>query len=61
VPYQSGAAALTAAYASHLLLDWLSKDTSKPSGLAVLWPFTFNYYVSAGNIQRLASYFVEPR
>ena len=42
----AGAAALTAAYASHLVLDWLSKDTSKPSGLAVLWPFTFNYYVS---------------
>jgi len=42
----AGAAALTAAYASHLVLDWLSKDTSKPSGLAVLWPFTFNYYKS---------------
>jgi inner membrane protein len=42
----AGTAALTAAYASHLVLDWLSKDTSKPSGLAVLWPFTFNFYKS---------------
>jgi hypothetical protein len=39
-------AALTAAYASHLALDWTSKDTSFPSGLTVLWPFTSRYYKS---------------
>jgi len=39
-------AALTAAYASHLALDWTSKDTSLPSGLTVLWPFTSRYYKS---------------
>jgi membrane-bound metal-dependent hydrolase YbcI (DUF457 family) len=39
-------AVLTAAYASHLLLDWLSKDTSPPSGLTVLWPLTSKYYES---------------
>lgn len=39
-------ATLTAAYASHLALDWLSKDTSAPSGLTVLWPLTSKYYES---------------
>jgi membrane-bound metal-dependent hydrolase YbcI (DUF457 family) len=42
----AGAAVLTAAYASHLALDWLSKDTAQPSGLTVLWPFTKTYYES---------------
>jgi membrane-bound metal-dependent hydrolase YbcI (DUF457 family) len=40
------AAVLTAAYASHLALDLLSKDTSWPSGLTALWPFTTRYYKS---------------
>jgi len=42
----AGAAALAAAYASHLALDWSSKDTSLPSGLMVLWPLTSRYYKS---------------
>ena len=46
----AAAAALTAAYASHLLLDWLSKDTSYPSGLTVLWPFTSAYYKSGWDV-----------
>jgi len=46
----AGAAALTAAYASHLALDWLSKDTSHPSGLTALWPFTTAYYTSGWNL-----------
>jgi membrane-bound metal-dependent hydrolase YbcI (DUF457 family) len=40
------AALLTAAYATHIPLDWLSKDTSLPSGLTALWPFTSRYYKS---------------
>lgn len=44
------AAVLTAAYASHLLLDWLSKDTREPSGLTALWPFTTKYYQSGWNV-----------
>ena len=40
------AVALTAAYASHLPLDWLSKDTRAPSGITALWPFTSRYYQS---------------
>ncbi len=31
---------------SHLALDWTSKDTSLPSGLTALWPFTSHYYKS---------------
>jgi membrane-bound metal-dependent hydrolase YbcI (DUF457 family) len=46
----SGAAPLTAAYASHLALDWLSKDTSHPSGLTALWPFTTMYYTSGWDV-----------
>jgi membrane-bound metal-dependent hydrolase YbcI (DUF457 family) len=41
-----GAAVLTAAYGSHLLLDWFSKDTRSPSGLTALWPFTTKHYQS---------------
>jgi inner membrane protein len=44
------AATLAAAYASHLLLDWLSKDTSDPSGLMALWPFTAQYFTSGWNV-----------
>lgn len=40
------ALALTAAYASHLVLDWFSKDTAPPSGLTALWPFSSTYYQS---------------
>ena len=40
------AAVLTAAYASHLPLDWLSKDTREPTGLTILWPFTAKFYQS---------------
>ena len=40
----AGTALLTAAYASHLPLDWLSKDTRHPRGLTALWPFSDTYY-----------------
>lgn len=43
----AGAAVLTAAYGSHIVLDWLSKDTREPSGVTALWPFTTKYYQSA--------------
>jgi membrane-bound metal-dependent hydrolase YbcI (DUF457 family) len=49
-PRSAGAAVLTAAYASHLLLDWLSKDTREPSGVTALWPFTAKYYQSAWTV-----------
>lgn len=42
----AGAALLTAAYGSHVPLDWLSKDTRSPRGLTALWPFSDTYYQS---------------
>jgi membrane-bound metal-dependent hydrolase YbcI (DUF457 family) len=38
--------ALASAFASHLVLDWLGKDTSAPPGLTLLWPFSSAYYLS---------------
>ena len=42
----SAAAAIAAAHASHLSLDWLGKDTSRPPGLMILWPFSDRFYMS---------------
>jgi membrane-bound metal-dependent hydrolase YbcI (DUF457 family) len=38
--------AVVAAYASHLLLDWLGDDRSVPIGIRALWPFTDAYFQS---------------
>ena len=38
--------AATAAYASHLLLDWLGDDRSVPIGIRALWPFSGTYFQS---------------
>jgi hypothetical protein len=38
--------ACAAAYASHVLLDWLSTDASPPIGVMALWPFGRNHYES---------------
>jgi inner membrane protein len=35
-----------AAYGSHLILDWLSVDTTRPYGLQALWPFSDAWYIS---------------
>jgi hypothetical protein len=35
-----------AAYASHVLLDWLGSDSSPPIGVMALWPFSRAYYES---------------
>lgn len=44
------AAAITAAHASHLVLDWLGKDTSRPPGLTILWPFSSTFFMSGLNL-----------
>jgi inner membrane protein len=41
------AAAIAAAWASHLLLDWLGSDTSAPIGIMALWPFNREHYQSS--------------
>jgi membrane-bound metal-dependent hydrolase YbcI (DUF457 family) len=38
------AVAVTLAWGSHILLDWLSNDTRPPIGVMALWPFTRDYY-----------------
>ena len=35
-----------AAYASHILLDWLGSDPNPPVGIQALWPFTVARYIS---------------
>ena len=37
---------MTAACASHTLLDWLGTDTAPPIGIMALWPFSRGYYES---------------
>jgi hypothetical protein len=39
-----------AAYASHILLDWLGQDTSAPSGIMALWPASQAYFESGLNV-----------
>jgi inner membrane protein len=39
--------AYAAAYATHILLDWLGSDTSPPIGIMALWPFSREYYESS--------------
>jgi len=46
----AAAAAIMAAHASHLMLDWLGTDTSRPPGLTILWPFSSEYFVSGFNV-----------
>lgn len=39
-----------AAYASHLLLDWLAADLFLPYGLQALWPFSDRFYISGWDV-----------
>ena len=41
-----------AAYASHLLLDWLGVDLYPPLGLQALWPFDSGWYISGIDLFR---------
>ena len=43
-------AAIMGAHASHLLLDWLGKDTSRPPGLMMLWPFSTAHFLSGYDV-----------
>jgi inner membrane protein len=38
--------AIGAAYATHVLFDWLGADSSAPRGVMALWPFSTNYVIS---------------
>jgi inner membrane protein len=41
-----------AAYASHLLLDWLGADNRPPRGIQLLWPFSDRWFISDWDIFR---------
>lgn len=41
------AVCVTLAWASHVVLDWLSNDTRPPIGVMALWPFTSEYFKSS--------------
>jgi inner membrane protein len=41
-----------AAYATHVLLDWLGADQSAPYGVRALWPFSTRWYISGLDIFR---------
>ena len=36
-----------AAYATHLLLDWMAVDTYPPYGIQLFWPFSSRWYMSS--------------
>jgi inner membrane protein len=40
------AASCGLAYASHLALDWLGKDSRTPRGVMLFWPWSAEYYTS---------------
>jgi hypothetical protein len=40
------AAAVTTAWLSHVLFDWLGSDTTPPLGVKALWPLSSEYYFS---------------
>jgi len=44
--------ALVAAFASHLLLDWLAVDNTPPRGIQLLWPFSDDWYISNWDLFR---------
>jgi len=39
-----------AAYATHLLLDWLAVDLSEPRGIQALWPFRYEWFISGADL-----------
>ena len=49
------AVGIGAAYASHVLLDWLGADSSTPRGLMALWPLTRDYVISDVTLFRAIS------
>ena len=44
--------ACAAAYASHLLLDWLAEDSVAPRGIQLLWPASREWFISNADLFR---------
>ncbi len=45
-PFVPAALVFGTAYASHLLVDWLTIDTRPPAGGQFLWPLSSAYYIA---------------
>ena len=41
-----------AAWGSHVVLDWMGADTSRPRGVQVLWPFSDQWFISGWDVFR---------
>jgi inner membrane protein len=41
-----------AAYATHLLMDWMGADNFPPRGVQLLWPFSHAWYISDWDVFR---------
>ena len=41
-----------AAYATHVLFDWMGVDRMTPAGIQALWPFTQAWYISGWDVFR---------
>ncbi len=50
LPVVRVATVCAAAYATHVLLDWLGRDDSVAGGLMVLWPLSTHFYSSGANL-----------
>ena len=46
-----------AAYATHILLDWLGADDFAPYGIRALWPFSDRWYISGLDVFRTTQRF----
>jgi membrane-bound metal-dependent hydrolase YbcI (DUF457 family) len=44
------AASCGLAYASHLGLDWLGRDSRTPRGIMLFWPWSSEYYTSGADL-----------
>lgn len=49
-PVARTAIACAAAYATHIVLDWLGADTAAPRGVQILWPLSDQAYISGWDL-----------
>ena len=50
LPAATFALAIGVAFGSHLLLDWLGRDSRPPRGVMLFWPLSTTYYVSGWDV-----------
>jgi membrane-bound metal-dependent hydrolase YbcI (DUF457 family) len=50
LPVKRIAIMCAAAWATHLLVDWLSADQSPPRGIQLLWPFDGRWFISGWDL-----------